>query len=101
MSASSKKKLRNEQAAEKMTQRQLAEQKEAKKLKIMTIVFCVALVVMIVFAVAFTAYNYVTTSGVLQRNTVAATVGDHDLNSVELNYYSIDYIDNFNSEYSS
>ena len=101
MSASSKKKLRNEQAAEKMTQRQLAEQKEAKKLKTMTIVFGVVLAAMLIFAVAFSAYNLVTGSGVLQKNTVAATVGDHDIDSVELSYYYIDYINNFYSNYSS
>ena len=39
MSASSKKKLRKEQAAAQMTEKQLAEQKEAKKLKLYTNTF--------------------------------------------------------------
>ena len=39
MSASSKKKLRNQQDSAKLTERQLAEQKEAKKLKVYTTAF--------------------------------------------------------------
>ena len=101
MSASSKKKLRNAQAAEKMTERQMAEQKEAKKLKTYTIVFSVVLVVMLVVAIGTVAYRTVTTSGILERSTVAATVGGHDLTSEELNYYYIDYINNAFSDQSS
>jgi hypothetical protein len=100
MSASSKKKLRNAEAAEKMTERQLAEKKEAKKLKIYTVVFTVVVVAMLIFAVTFGAYKGVTNSGILQRNTVAATVNGKDLTSTELNYYYIDYINNFCSQYS-
>ena len=101
MSASSKKKLRNAESAEKMTERQLAEKKEAKKLKIYTVVFTVVVVAMLIFAVTFGAYKGVTNSGILQRNTVAATVNGKDLTSTELNYYYIDYINNFCSQYSS
>ena len=50
MSGSSKKKLRNEQNAAKMTERQLAEQKEAKKLKLYTVAFTVVLVAIIIAA---------------------------------------------------
>ena len=39
MSASSKKKLRKEQTTAQMTEKQLAEQKEAKKLKLYTTAF--------------------------------------------------------------
>ena len=98
MSASSKKKLRNAQAAEKMTERQMAEQKEAKKLKIYTIVFSVVVIAMLVIAIGFGAYNGITNSGIIERNTVAATVNGHDISSAELNYYYIDYINNFSSE---
>ena len=98
MSASSKKKLRNAQAAEKMTERQMAEQKEAKKLKIYTIVFSVVIIAMLVIAIGFGAYNGITNSGIIERNTVAATVNGHDISSAELNYYYIDYINNFSSE---
>ena len=52
MSASSKKKLRNELNAAKMTERQLAEQAEAKKLKLMTVSFTAVLALILVVAVA-------------------------------------------------
>ena len=101
MSASSKKKLRNEQAAEKMTQRQQAEQKEAKKLKIYTIVFGIVVAAMLVFAVGTIAYRSVVNSGVMERSTAAATVGSHELSSAELSYYYVDAINTFYSNYSS
>ena len=41
MSASSKKKLRNEQQTAKMTEKQVAEQKEAKKLTLYTTIFVI------------------------------------------------------------
>lgn len=51
MSASKKKKLRSENG-EKLTERQLAEQKEAKKVKLYSIAFVVVMVVMIAAAIA-------------------------------------------------
>ena len=51
MSASSKKKLRNELEAAKLTERQVAEQKEAKKVKLYTIAFAVVMVVILAIAV--------------------------------------------------
>ena len=101
MSASSKKKLRNAEVAEKMTERQMAEKKEAKKLKIYTVVFCVVMAAMLIFTIAFTGYNAVTNSGMMERKTIAATVNGHDITTAELNYYYIDYINNFCSNYSS
>ena len=53
MSASSKKMLRKEQAAAKMTEKQLAEQKEAKKLKLYTTAFVVVIAIVLVFANPF------------------------------------------------
>ena len=47
MSASSKKKLRAEENAAKLTEKQLNERKEAKKLRIYTIAFGIVLVMMI------------------------------------------------------
>lgn len=91
MSASSKKKLRKELNAAKMTERQLAEQKEAKKLKLLTISFVAVLALILVVAIAFTAVKYFTNANVQAKNTVAVTIGDNKLNSVELNYYYIDY----------
>ena len=50
MSASSKKKLRNAEQAEKLTEKQLAEQKEAKKLKLYTTLAVVILAALVLFA---------------------------------------------------
>ena len=101
MSASSKKKLRNEQAAEKMTQRQLQEQKEAKKLKRTTVAFCAVIIALAILAVSVLAYRGVTNSGIRERNTVAATIGEHKISNAELNYFYIDAITNFYNQYGS
>lgn len=101
MSASSKKKLRNAQEAEKMTEKQQKEQKEAKKLKIYTTIFVVVLVLMIVFA-AYTAISKaVSHSGIFERSTVAVTINDHEISNAELNYFFIDAVNNFYSNYGS
>ena len=64
MSASSKKKLRNEQQTAKKTKKQVAEQKEAKKLTLYTTIFVVVLAVMVVFAIAIGVTRSITNSGV-------------------------------------
>ena len=51
MSASDKKRLRKEQNAAAMTERQKAEQKEAKKLKSMTLTFAVVMVLVVAIVV--------------------------------------------------
>ena len=91
MSASSKKKLRKELNAAKMTQRQLAEQKEAKKLKLLTISFVAVLALILVVAITFTAVKYFNNPAVRAKNTVAVTIGDNELSNTELNYYFVDY----------
>ena len=91
MSASSKKKLRKELNAAKMTERQLAEQKEAKKLKLLTISFVALLALILVAAITFTAVKYFNNPAVRAKNTVAVTIGDNELDNVELNYYFVDY----------
>ena len=60
MSASSKKKLRKEQEAAALTEKQLAEQKEAKKLKLYTAAFVIVLVALLVVAVVFGVSNDMT-----------------------------------------
>lgn len=101
MSASSKKKLRAENEATKLTERQLAEQKEAKKVKIYTAVFAVVLVALIAVA-AFSGINsMISSSGIHEKNTTAVTVGDHKLSNAELSYYYMDALNNFNSNYGS
>lgn len=87
MSASSKKKIRKEQNAAMLTERQLKEQAEAKNIKRLTVVFCV---VMIAVVAAFLITNLVggiNRSGVIEKNTIVATIGEHKLNTVVMNYY--------------
>ena len=98
MSASSKKKLRNEQETAKLTERQLAEQKEAKKLKLYTTTFVIVLVAILVIAAVIGATQFIKTSGMREKNTVAMTVGNHELSNAELNYFYIDSVNNFYSQ---
>ena len=101
MSASTKKKLRNEQEAAKMTERQIAEQKEAKKLKVLTTVFVTVLVAIVAIAAVAGVSQYISNSGIREKNTVALTVGEHEISNAELNYYFMDAINGFYSNYGS
>lgn len=95
MSASNKKKLRNEQNVQKMTERQLQEQKEAKKLKVYTTVFVVVLALLVVAAAVLGIVKFIDKNGVMEHNTVAATVGSHELSNAELNYFYVDSVLNY------
>ena len=101
MSASSKKKLRSAERAEKLTEKQLQEQKEAKKLRIFTIAIVAVVVLMLVFAVYTAVSRAVTNSGMKEKNTVALTVGEHEISNAELNYFYIDAVNNFLGQYGS
>ena len=101
MSASSKKKLRKEQEAAKMTEKQLNAQKEAKKNSLYTTVFVVVMVALLVIAVTVGVKQAITTGGFREKNTTALTVGEHELNSVEMNYFFMDAVNNFYSSYGS
>ena len=97
MSASSKKKLRKELNAPAMTEKQLQEQKEAKKLRLYTTLFAIAIVVMIVVVLA----SRILGSGIIPRNTTALTVGDTEISAAELNHYYVDSINGFLNNYGS
>ncbi len=101
MSASNKKKLRSEEYSQKMTERQLQEQKEAKKLKIYTAVFVTALVLMVLTAAVLAVSRAVVKGGVRERYTVAATVGEHKLSAAELNYFYVDSVISYYSQISA
>ena len=77
MSASSKKKLRNAEKAMQMTERQQAEQKEAKKLKIFTSVMVAVVVVMVAFAAYFVTTTAIENAnrGKDERSHIAVSVG--------------------------
>ncbi len=92
MSASSKKKLRKEEKNAKLTERQAKERKEAKKLKIYSIVFTVVIVAIMVTAIVVMGYKAVDNSGLVSKLTTALTIGDHKINSVEMNYYYMDAV---------
>ena len=101
MSASTKKKLRSAERAEMLTQKQLEEQKEAKKLKLITGIFVIAVALMLCFAIVITAVKTVENSGIREKNTVALTLNDHEISNAELNYYYVDAINAFINEYGS
>lgn len=101
MSASSKKKLRKEQESAKLTEKQITAEKEAKKLNLYTIGFAVVLVALLVIAVTVGVTQTITNSGIREKNSVAMTIGDHEINSVEMNYYFMDAVNNFYSQYGS
>ncbi|MBR5020450.1 MAG: peptidylprolyl isomerase [Oscillospiraceae bacterium] len=103
MSASSKKKLRNAEKLSQLTERQQAEQKEAKKLKIFSIAMVAVMVVMMVFAVYIVASKAIAKAnlGKAERETVAVTIGDHEISAAEFNCFFVDAVSNFYSQYGS
>ena len=98
MSASSKKKLRKEQEAAKMTEKQLAAQQEAKKTNLYTTLFVVTMVAILVIAVTVGVIQFITNSGIREKNTTAVTISGHELSNADLNYYYVDTINNFYSQ---
>ena len=91
MSASSKKKLRKELNAAAMTEKQLQEQKESKKLRLYTGLFATAMAVMILVVIV----SRVVSSGFIPRSTTAMTIGGTKVSAAELNHYYIDSVNNF------
>ena len=98
MSASDKKKLRKEQNAQILTDRQKKEQKEAKKLKVYTGTFIVLMVLVVAIVLGVTLKTPVT--GLIRNNTKAMTVGDHKISATELNYFYIDSVSDFVNQFS-
>ena len=93
MSASKQKKVRQEKKAAYMTERQIAEAKEAKKLKAYTLTFWIVLALCVSIVLGTFAVNPV--KDVIYKNTHAVTIGEHELTSVEFNYFYIDAINNY------
>lgn len=101
MSASSKKKLRAEENAAKLTERQLAQRKEDQKTRLYTICFVAALIVLVVVAAVIGVSRAIANSGIRERKTVAAYVNDTALNNEELGYFFVDNVNNFYSQNSA
>ena len=99
MSASDKKKLRKEASAQLLTEKQLQQQKEAKKLKAYTIAFVAAMILVACITLAVLGVRAVNNSGVIQSNTIAANVGENQLSSVELSYYFTDEMNAYYNEW--
>ena len=97
MSASSKKKLRREQEATALTERQLAEQAEAKKLRNLTIVFVTVIALVVLITAGVLVSRAIAKSGIQEKSTVAVTLDGEKLSSAELSYYYVDAINNFYS----
>ena len=94
MSASDKKKLRKELAAAQLTERQLKEQAEAKKMKRLSVTFVVIMLAVALTAASILGVRAVNNSGIIDRNTIAAVTGEHKLTSVQMNYYLGDTLRN-------
>ncbi len=97
MSASDKKKLRREQNAAAMTERQKKELKEAKKLKTYTLSFVVVMV--LVLAIFVGLFVRTPIAGAINRGTHAANIGTNALSTVDLTYFYVDAISNHYSTY--
>lgn len=98
MSASAKKKLRKEQNAAAMTEKQQREKKEAKKLKTYTFTFVVVMILVVVMALGLVLQ--VPLAGMFDRNSNAVSIGDHKLSTTDFSYYYVDSIvDHFNEAY--
>ena len=101
MSASSKKKIRKEQESAALTEKQIAAQKDAKQLKLLTIAFTVVMAVILVVAITVGVNQTLTANGTREKSTTALTVTDHKINSVTMNYFFVDAVENFYTNYGS
>lgn len=101
MSASTKKKIRKEQNAAALTEKQLNERKEAKKLKASSLAFAILMIVILAVGLTVMVFRGVQGSGIIEKNTVAATIGDHELNSVTMSYYYADTVSNTYNSWTS
>lgn len=98
MSASDKKKLRKEQTAAALTEKQRQQQAEAKKMKLYTIGFVALMAGIILAAIIILGSTIFKQSGIVERNTVAAVVDGNKLSVAEMNYYYCDAINQFYSD---
>ena len=97
MSASNQKKIRKQEREVYRSERERQEALEAQKLKKQTIAF--VLVIALCLSVFLGSFLVSPIKNVIYRNTIAVTVGDHDLTSVDVNYFYIDAINNYLNQY--
>lgn len=101
MSASSKKKLRKEQDTEKLTQKQLAARKEASTTRLYTVAFVAVVVLLLAVAIFVGVRQTIKNTGYYEKKTTAMQIGDHTISNAELNYYFVDAVNSFYSNYSN
>lgn len=101
MSGSTKKKLRKESAAAALTEKQRREQAEARKLKTITVTFVSVLLVIVLVATSILTVRGINNSGIIDRNTIAAVTGTHELDSIQMNYFFVDYVKSMYSQWES
>ena len=101
MSASTKKKLRKEQEAAMLTERQKAEKAQAKKLKRTTIIFVSVISLVLAVFVGLVVYRWITNNGIFQKATTAAEIGGKEFDSIEFSYYYNDTVMEAYSEWYS
>ncbi len=93
MSASRQKKLRKEnpQTVSEAKQKRIAEeQKSAKRIKIWSTVFYFVIAAMVIGLAVAGFMN----TGIIERNTTAAVIGEHKISAAELNYFFAETINN-------
>ena len=102
MSASTKKKLRKEQVTQMMTERQQKEQAEAKKTKAITAAFIITIVAVFCVCLGVLGTTLTNRYGLIERFTTAATIGEHKLDSITMNYFFYDAVDTeYNNMYNT
>lgn len=97
MSASNQKKIRKQEREVYRSERERQEALEAQKLKKQTIAF--VLVIALCLSIFLGSFLVSPIKNVIYKNTIAVTVGDHNLTSVDVNYFYIDAINNYLNQY--
>lgn len=99
MSASDKKKFRKEQASDMLTAKQREQQAEEKKLRVYTICFVTAMILIVCAVLGVVGVRAAINGGLSERFTVAATVEGEKLNAIEFSYYYNDAVSEFYNEW--
>ena len=97
MSASNQKKIRKQEREVYRSERERQDALEAAKLRKQTIAFIV--VIAMCLSIFLGSFLVSPIKNVIYKNTVAVTVGDHQLTSVDVNYFYIDAINNYLNQY--
>ena len=97
MSASNQKKIRKQEREVYRSERERQEALEAQKLRKQTIAFVV--VIALCLSIFLGSFLVSPIKNVIYKNTLAVTVGDHELTSVDVNYFYVDAINNYLNQY--